>query len=175
MSPCTHCKLPSSWPFGNTAWLALSKEWLLFLSVWIVRLKVSQSHRWVLTFCAQSSSLSSLSASQSVLSHSPCWQTGKDGAGAGVRGQGLSRPYYWISVLTFNLLLWGPFPQNRLVRGLHPGSWVTAIHTDSGEWWSVNTWSTSMTNLLSDTLIPLTKHKPFLCLPARPEGIWNQN
>lgn len=38
-----------------------------------------------------------------------CWHTGKGGAETSMQGQGLSRCYYWISVLTFNLFLWGCF------------------------------------------------------------------
>lgn len=70
----------------------------------------------------------------------------------------LGHRYYWISVPTLNLLLWGRFPQNRLARHLHPGLVGHNYAYRLCVWWTVNTWSTSMTNLLSDRLIPLTKH-----------------
>lgn len=57
-------------PVGLSRIFVFRKESLLFPSVWIAGLKVSQSHRWVLTFCAQSSFPSSLSASQSALPQS---------------------------------------------------------------------------------------------------------
>lgn len=71
--------------------------------------------------CSELLSVVSRRQSISAATKRICWHMGKDSTGAGVQGQGLVRRYYWISVVTFNLLLWGRFPQNRLFWGLHPG------------------------------------------------------
>lgn len=81
MAPCAHStfktlqkqlKISHSfaiWQHCLTC-IVLRKEPLLFLTVWTVRLKVSQWHRWVLTFCAQRSYPPPPSTSQSALPQS---------------------------------------------------------------------------------------------------------
>lgn len=146
-------------PVGLSRIFAFRKESLLFPSVWIAGLKVSQSHRWVLTFCAQSSFPSSLSASQSALPQSGSVDIWRRAAREPACGDKVS------AVVIIGFLSW-PSTCSGVAVFLRTGwsgvsiqaSWVTTIHTDGGEWWSVSTWSTSMTNLLSDRLIPLTKH-----------------